>query len=70
MSNCPACQDAQKRPTHLYIEGCVTCDVRRISNEPQHIRLAHYATIADPEEREAFQTAVALEYRRRKGFQP
>ena len=67
---CPACQDAQKAPTHLYVVGCPTCDVRAVSQSPREIRERFYTTIADPEAREAFKIAVGLEYRRRKGFQP
>jgi hypothetical protein len=69
MSDCIECQAAQVRPNHVYVDGCVTCEVRAVSEAPKEIREAFYAKLP-AEEREPFRLAVSLEYRRRKGFQP
>lgn len=69
MSACPACAAALLDPYTIHVQaGCLGCEVRRVSLAPHFSRLAFYEQIRDPQEREAFASAVVLEYRRRKAW--
>lgn len=64
---CPACAAAEQRPFHLYYSGCLTCEIRSVSQAPKVLRDAFYARIVDDGERAAFKAAVNAEYLRRRG---
>lgn len=68
MSDCPECRVAEARLNHVYADACFGCRVRFVSNLPSAARLAFYATLTTDKDRQLLQTAVAMEYRRRKAL--
>lgn len=66
---CPACVAAETNPyAGEYRVDCLGCEVRAVSNAPHDSRLAFYAQIGDPAQREAFAAAVVMEFKRRQGL--
>lgn len=66
---CLACEAAATNPFYgQFIDGCIGCSIRYMSQEPRARRDLILNGITDPAVRERFHADIVAEYRRREAL--
>lgn len=67
---CLECRTAQTSAFYcVYMVGCLSCEIRAMSNAPRRIRELFLDGIADQVKRDGMRVSLVAEYRRRKALE-